>query len=647
MPGTSELREQPRGYEFGPFRVDVHGGAVYRGEKRLPLMPKAVDLLCLLLAARGEVVTRDDLLREVWPEVVVEEGNISKLVHQLRQAFEDVPGYAEAIETVHKRGYRFVGEVREIGGAPPPDTRDRGGTVLPLPPPVRLAAGFSEPEPAAGAARRWWVVGTAMTTVVLALLLWSYAHRGVPSAALDRRSIAVLPFKNLGEERVDPYFGDGLAEDIVIHLARVPGLRVVSRASTQGYRDPAPPLRTIGSELGVGAVIEGSVRRTGGRARITIKLTETATGSHLWAETYDRDVQDVLGVQSDVAGKVAGVLALRIDRKDEMLLRGGTRQPEAYDLYLRGLAELDRWLVDDSMRSAIEHLERAVALDPSFARAHAQLAWAHARAGLQPNVDDSWFEKTRTAADRALELEPALALPHVARSFLLWSWQGGWDAEGAISELRQAQGIEPGIGHLELGVLFAHLGLDEAARRELDQALSYNPRSHWIRDRVTRSYFWLARDSEALARARDWFTEQEVFLIAWESAVRQGHASEVLRVADPAKDKWWRPKRAMALAATGGSPKEARENIRSWLEAMGSKHSNWHHFAYDAACVEALLGEHDAAVRLLREVASGGFPDYLLFSADPFLDSLRSHPGFIELMAELKPTWEQRRARYR
>jgi len=538
-----------------------------------------------------------------------------------------------------------VGEVREIVG----DARTHGeqSTKHSFVAPQAVAAAPPLPSEPRPSNRRWWTLATAMTTLALALVLWTHAHRGVTTAPPDRRSIALLPFKNLGDEHADVYFADGLAEDIVTHLARVPGLRVISRASTQAYRDSTTPLRTIGSDLGAGTVIEGSIRRTGDRTRITVKLTDTTTGSHLWAETYDRDLQDVLGVQSDVASKVAGVLALRIDRKDETLLRGGTRHPEAYDLYLRALSELDRWMVDDSMDAAIGHLEKAVALDPTFARAHAQLAWAHARAGLQPNTGDDWFDKTRSAADRALALEPGLALPHVARSFLLWGDRGGWDAEGGIRELRRAQELEPGTGHLELGVLFAHLGLDEAARREFDVALSYNPRSHWIRDRITRSYFWLARDAEAVAKAHEWFSEQEATLIPWESAVRLGHASEVLRAADPAKDKWWRPKRALALAATGASPSEARGHIRNALDALGSKHTNWHHLAYDAACIEALLGDQDAAVRWLREVASNGFPNYLLFSTDPYLDSVRAHPGFVQLMAELKPKWELRRTAYR
>src|SRR5262245_16840136 len=172
MPETSEVREQPRGYEFGPFRVDVHGGAIYRGETRVPLVPKAVDLLRLLLAARGEVVTRHDLLRDLWPDVVVEEANISKLVFQLRQVLEEVPDYASAIETIPKRGYRFVGEVREIVGPPPSRARDEPRKVLPFVPSEPAAAEqLSRPAsgPWARSVPRWWIVGAAMTTLALAM----------------------------------------------------------------------------------------------------------------------------------------------------------------------------------------------------------------------------------------------------------------------------------------------------------------------------------------------------------------------------------------------------------------------------------------------------------------------------------------------
>jgi TolB-like protein/DNA-binding winged helix-turn-helix (wHTH) protein len=648
MPEPSEVREKPSGYEFGPFRVDAHGGAVYRDGARISLVPKAVDLLRALLEARGEVVTRNDLLQELWPDVVVEDSNISKLVFQLRQVLSSVAEYASAIETVPKRGYRFLGAVRELHGPPvPPRSEASPRPVLEsIPEATAPEPGEASSAPHSPAKRTpFRRVAIAMIGLVgaVAVAFWASAHRGAPATAPDQRSIAILPLASLDDNPADVYFGDGLAEDLVTHLSRVPGLRVISRASTRAYRGTTQPLRSIAGELGVGTVIEGSVRRAGQRVRISMQLTETQSGKHLWAGTYDREAGDLLGVQEDIASKVAGVLALRLDRDGEKILgRGGTSNPEAYDLYLHALSELDRWNLDESMRSAIDHLERAVRLDPSYARAHAQLAWAYARAGLGPKLTDDWERKTRASADRALELEPGLALPHVAKSFLIWGWPGQWNAEGGIRELQRAQELEPSVGHLELGVLYAHLGLDEQSRRELDLALLHDPRNLWVRDRTIRSYDWLARWTESFQRAHAWFSEEEANFIGWKSSVHTGHADDVLRTLKPENDHWAPIKRALALTVKGEDPGDSRLQSRALVDAERKKRSsNWHHFAYELACIEALTGHGDEAVTLLKEIAEGGFPNYLMFSKDPFLDSIRGHPRFVQLMAELEPKWER------
>ena len=642
---------QPTGYEFGPFRVDVHGGTVYRDDRRVMLPPKAVDILRLLLESPGQVVTRTDLLREVWPDVVVEEGNISKLVFQLREALAEVPEFAPAIETVPKRGYRFVAPVRVLyDGSPKRHPEATGALVAPLP-----AAGTSERQPEPGKGRRRLLAAGAAVillaaAVVVVVVFSTHDSRRVQHPALDPHALAVLPFKNIGSDPTDAYFRDGLAEDILTHLSKVPGLHVVSWASTAGYQGSIP-LRAIGTELGVGSVVEGTVRRGGGRARITVQLTDVWTGRHLWAETYDREIRDVLDVQSDIATQVAAALAVRREEPgDRAARRGSTANAEAYDLYLRALSDLDHWGEGPRLASAVRNLNAAVTLDPRFASAHAQLGLAHIREGYLAG-GTGWVKPATEEAARALEIDPGLALPHVVRSSLLYSWPGNWDAEGAIRELRLAQELEPSVGHLELAELFAHLGLEEPALRELTQALSFDPLSEWTRDRAIAVHAWLGRWTDALEHAHAWFPDAQLTdHPGWRAAVHLGQAADVLReVPPPDQPRGQRllNQAMVAMAVVKGSSVEARALIEALVDAYPRRPStNWHHFMYDIACAQALTGDADAAVDWLRRSAEGGFPNYLVFSRDPFLDSVRTHPRYLALMAELQPRWEDWQRQY-
>jgi serine/threonine-protein kinase len=241
---------------------------------------------------------------------------------------------------------------------------------------------------------------------------------------LDRRSIAVLPLANLGTSAEDAYFGRGLAEDILTQLSRIRGLHVIY--SPRDPKDGAVGLRDA-QKLGVRTVLEGSVRRAGNRVRITAQLVDAANSEQLWAETYDRDVQNVLDVQTDVASKVAAALALRLSEDEKRLLqRGGTTNPEAYDAYLRGLARAQSAWEPQAALGALSDFERAVRLDPGFASAHARLGLAYLELGLWADADTpGWLPRAKVELDRAMALEPGLALLHLAQSQLLGSRQGG------------------------------------------------------------------------------------------------------------------------------------------------------------------------------------------------------------------------------
>ena len=228
---------------------------------------------------------------------------------------------------------------------------------------------------------RWAAIGAALLLAVTAGLL---ATRRMGPGRPDRRSLAVLPLANLGGDPADAWFSDGLTEDILTQLAHVPGLKVISRTSSMAYRDTGKPARQIASELGVGVLLEGSIRRAGTRVRITTKLIDARSDEQLWAETYDRDVKAVLDLQTEVAQRVAAALKLRLGTAaGAQLGSGGTRNPEAYDAYLRGLYAVDRLELDrGNLEAAPAEFARATELDPGYALAHAQLGYAYVRQAL-------------------------------------------------------------------------------------------------------------------------------------------------------------------------------------------------------------------------------------------------------------------------
>jgi TolB-like protein len=499
--------------------------------------------------------------------------------------------------------------------------------------------------------RRWLALVLALVVLGGAgLLARRLGMRQVGSAA-ERRSIAVLSLENLGGAQEDDYFGEGLAEDILTQLTRVRGLHVIPRASTAPFKGTKTPLREIAEKLGAQTLLGGSVRRADGRVRITAQLVDAATEEQLWAETYDRDARNVLDVQSDVASKVAAALAVRLTHAEQAKLRRGkTTNAEAYDAYLRGLSKGETEWTLESVKASAADFERAVALDPTYASAHARLGSDYLDLALYFDASNpAWLPKARGELDRALELEPELALPHLARARLLFSQHGGWNADAAFDELERARSLDPDAVHSGMFLLLSHLGLDRALP-EAEMALQLDPSSLRKRGDVIRALMFAGRWSESVARARDLRPDDSVWTL--DGMLRLGQAADVLRqekAADPeglpaSGDTY----RTMTLAAAG-EREEAEFYARLYANGrplVWGEGENTHHRMYELACAEAQLGHTAQAMAWLRKAAASGFPDYVLFQRDPLLDPIRSDPGFQQLMAELKPNWERWTATY-
>lgn len=345
---------------FGAFELDPGRFELRRGGARVDLPPTPLRLLLYLVEQRERAVPKEELLESVWPDAVVADTALSTALKELRRALGDDGAAQRFVHTLRGLGYRFVAPVEERVGPP------------------------SAPATAP------------------------------PDEPARSRYVAVLPFKNLSPDPANDYFADGVTEDIITQVSKIGGLRVVSSTSSRRYQGSDLGLREIAQVLGAGTVLEGSIRREGSRIRIAAQLIDAATDTHLWAETYDREVDDIFEIQRDVACHIASALHAELTSAERRrLARRPTGAIGAYDHYLRGRELYRRWSRDDN-EGAIQMYRKALEIDPGFALALAGLGNAYGLRTINWGFDDSWAEAARDAAERALAIDPDLAEAHKA-----------------------------------------------------------------------------------------------------------------------------------------------------------------------------------------------------------------------------------------
>jgi TolB-like protein/Flp pilus assembly protein TadD len=380
-------------FAFAGFRLDAAEKVLYRKDQPVPLTPKAVETLLTLVERHGRLVTKEELIRCVWPDTFVEENNLAQNVSTLRRVLGEGDGGRPLIETVPRRGYRFVGRVEERAAE----------------------TGLSGEATAAGPRSA--------------------------AAAPEISAIAVLPFADMSSGRDQDYLCEGLAEELINALTQIDGLRVAARTASFHFREGAD-VRAVGERLGVGTLLSGSVRKAGDRLRVTVQLIETASGYQRWSRRYDRQLGDVFAIQDEIAESVAtslrgGVLSAR---EKELLPRPQTG-PAAYEFYLRGRQLLPR-LTQADLRASAGMFERAISLDAGYGPAWAGLATVHATLHEWFGASDDDLAEAERASDRALALAPGLADAHVARGCAL-SLSRRYDE--AAREFEEATRINPNL----------------------------------------------------------------------------------------------------------------------------------------------------------------------------------------------------------
>src|SRR2546422_334208 len=525
-----------------------------------------------------------------------------------------------------------------------------------------LAASSLEPKPGVRGARSRSVkfaLAASLTAVVALLISFNVGdwrkHLWAKSGGTWLRSVAVLPLDNLSGDTTQDPFADGMTTALITDLGRIRTLRVISKRSVMSFKATPLPARAIGESLHVDALLEGGVQRLGNRFRVDLELLDAASGGQLWADRFEDATQNRFAVQDAAARGVLSALKLPVTAAEAQTLRTPlTGNLEAYDFFLRGKIRVrHETRADDSI--AIALLQRAVALDPSFAVAHAWLARAYTLrvAQFEPR-DSAALEGAFLATEKAFQLDPNLAEAHFARAKLIWGATKQFAHERAIQEDRRAVELSPNLdaAHHHLGLVYTHIGLLDKALEELRKTLAIDPGDWMAQERIAETELLQGRYEQGFSILQKvppeynpafWNYDATWALIQLD---RNDDASALIEryLHDHPEDRGGLMTCLRAIvSAKQGDARRAEADIQSAIE-KGKGFVHFHHTQYNIAAVYALLRQPRASVEWLRRAAAEGWPCYPLFVSDHNLDNIRNDPGFVAFLREQKAQWERWRA---
>jgi TolB-like protein/DNA-binding winged helix-turn-helix (wHTH) protein len=655
MSSPSESAHKVR---FGPYDADFRAGELLKNGRKIRLQEQPFQILAILLEQPGGVVTREELRQRLWPtDTFVDfDHGLNNAINKLRDALNDSADAPRFIETLPRRGYRFIAELNGHASTASRATVHAdsigAGEIARAVGPEETALAKPPPAPSLRRVGKFWPAAAGVG-VTAALILGLYFGRGRPlrtNAAAKIHSVAVLPLENLSGDPSQDYFAAGLTDALTTELARAVGasVRVTSRVSAEKYK--GKPLAQIARELDVDAVIEGSVVRSGNRARVTAQLVDARADKHLWAATYDRDLHDLLSVESEIAATVTRQVQITLSPKaQERLATPIPVDPQAYDLYLRGRYRAFSNNPQDFAQS-IGFLEQAVALEPNFGAAHALLGRAYITQVFFVQPEEQALDaKALAEVNRALELDPDLADAYLARGLIYWTHRNGFPHERAIREIKHAIELDPNLAeaHHWLGTIFLHVGLLDEAEQELHTALQLEPTNMGARYRIAVVLLDEGKPQQAVADLEgtrpfvpDLWAYQMAFALFQLGRKEEATALITDYLRDNPRDRGGVGNAMQALLyADAGRATLAEQSIQAAMQ-KGKDFGHFHHAAYTIAAAYALMNRPQDAVRWLRAAAEDGFPCYPLFEHDSNLDHLRNDPRFLSFLAEQKKQWE-------
>jgi TolB-like protein/DNA-binding winged helix-turn-helix (wHTH) protein/Flp pilus assembly protein TadD len=606
---------------FGLFELDIGAGELRKRGVRLPLQGLPVQVLNILLESPGHIVTRDELRARLWPaDTFVDfDHSLHNAIARLREALGENANNPRFIETLPRRGYRFIG---------------------PIDPPV---IPHTVAPNVASRSRFWRVFAPAVLALVtVPAALVGFNVGGVrsrlfgkpPSAHID--SIAVLPLKNLSDDRQQDYFADGMTEALITDLGKVRALRVISRTSVMRYKDTKKPLPEIARELQVDALVEGTVARSGDRLRITANLIQASPERHLWADSYERDLRDVIALQNDVARTIAQQIQVELTPEEHARLSAShTVDPEAYKLYIKGRyfwVKRNR----ESFNRAMDYFQQAIDRDPTYAAPHSGLADCYVLfgssfdvGGLAPNEVQP---KAKAAALRALELDSSLSDAHNSLAYVKLTYD--WDWQGAEAEFKRSLELNPGYahGHHWYAHLLLSSGRRDEALTESNRALELDPVSPIINLHLGWHYLYTRQYDRALDQlAKTLELDPSYALAHWYRGLAYEQKKmypEALRELGKAKDLL--PGNLAVRSDIGHVYAVSGDKVAAERLIAGLKEESVRRYVnqYELALIYVGLNQNDQAFEWLDKAFREHSDQLIYLNVDPRLDSIRSDSRF-------------------
>lgn len=603
-------------FRIGRWIIQPQLHTISLGAQVINVEPKAMQVLVCLAGQTEEVVTKERLIREVWTDIFVTDDVLTRCISELRKAFNDDPKDPRVIQTIPRVGYRLIAPVQSATDEAVPGRQRTRGLLVTLAGALALALLLFASN--VGGVRRW---------------LWR------PGSAPKIQSLVVLPLENLSRDPEQDYFADGMTEELITELTKISALHVISRRSAIYYKGTKKTLPQIAQELGVDGVIEGTVQRSGDRVRVSAQLVEGRTDHHLWADTYDRDLHDVLALEGEVARTIAHEIQLKLTPEENArLVHGRPVSTEAYEAYLKGLYYWNR-LSEQDLRKSIDYFQQAIRLAPDFAPAYSGLAFSYTLLASQEFVaPQDAYPKAKELARKALELDENLADAHAALGFVLC--YSDWNWSEAETEFRRAIELEPNAerGHHVYSVYLNDMGRNEEAIAEIKKTLEADPLS--VLARWNLGYFYIT--SGQPERAAEEF--RRILEIAPGPDAHQGLGmaytlehrlddaiAELQEAVKLSEDNTWCKASLGYAYAMAGKRIAALKVVDDLKQTSKRKYVS----AYLIAMVYAGIGDKAPAFQWLETALRQRDDQLPALKVDPFLAPLRPDARFADLLRRI------------
>ena len=629
---------------FAAFEVDLRTRELRKRGLRIRLQDQPFRVLELLLKHPGDVVTREELQRQIWPAdtFVGFDLGLNTAIKRLRQALGDSAKNPRFVETLPRLGYRFVCGVNGSSQLSPSAAGSKdAAAITPSNSPTSSQAASAEEIASPIPVAHWLRTNArALSILLIALLVaggFIAARYRTIVPGRDIHSIAVLPLENLSADPEQEYFADGMTDELITNLAKLGAVRVISRSSVMQYKRTRKPVAEIGRELNVDAIVEGTVTRSGDSLRITAQLIRTASDQHLWADEFRGDMRDVLALQNEVARAIAGHVRVKLMHPEMQLSNPPTIKSEAYEYYLKGRYSFSERSSKEGNENAIRYFEMAIKSAPNYASPYAGLAHCYAVGsfrGMELSPREAW-SKGAAAAKKALELDDQLAEAHISMANIRFRFDWNWPE--AEREFKRGLELSPNdaLGHASYSIFLGVMGRFEEAFAEATRARELDPFSPSVNLGMSWIYSWSRRQDEAIAESRRTLQLDPTFsaahtALAWsyeEKGMYEEAVSEELKVealTDKSREQIESLRNTFATSGINGFWEKRLDEEKRQL-----KHPRY--FVIARLCVR--LGRADEAFDWLEKAYRARYPNLPNIKvAALWLDPVRSDPRYAGLL---------------